>query len=372
MSSVPLSLDYVAAPIPLVGMTADALDSLFRFGPAQAQASDSLSGALSPRNAENQSSFIGPLRGNRRPVLRQALSKEEGEGYWEFQHFSNDVAISWTRALYAKDTWIDVPGPSAAFKIRLLSNGELSHPDSHLHMCGPASVLSIYPVHTNNGYIVRGGIETEFVVLHCRPSLLTRYLGAFTEDLPMPFKRLNEPGGRSLSQFMPSMPNVQGIIRDLFQSRNRYSPAIQQLYLESKIQEILCNVVQNLVNQHAGTRTQGGLLQSPDVRRVREAQQILSQDVVTPPCIAELAHQIRSSQTKLKADFKAVTGETIYSFVKRRRMEKAAQLLLEGTSSISDIAYAVGYEYSANFSSVFRQYFGISPRKWLLLRSNRH
>jgi AraC-like DNA-binding protein len=360
--------------MPLVGMTAEALDSLFYKTSARPLEVDRVSREMpAARSAENRAHQLWqtlPSHSRCKLVFRQSLSEEEGEGYWEFQRLSNDVVISWTKAVYKRDTWINIPGPSAAFKIRLVLSGELSHPDSKLHMRGPTSMLSVYPAHTNNGYILRGGIDTEFIVLHCRPLLLTKYLDVLTEDLPAPFEGLTRSNGRPVTQFMSPLPNLQYMIRDLFKSRFRYSPPIQPFYLEARIQEILCNVMQDLVNRHGGHQTKTGL-QAPDVRRVREAQRILLQELVSPPQIGALARRVGVSQTKLKANFKALAGETIYSFVKRSRMERAAQLLLEGAATVSEVAYAVGYEYAANFTPVFKQHFGMSPRQWLLLQKCR-
>lgn len=374
MSTFPGALDYVAAPMPLVGMTADALDSLFCNTSEQPKEVDHAPCEMpAARNAENRVHELWqrlPSQTRRELVFRQSLSEDEGEGYWEFQRLSHDVTISWTKAVYKQDTWISIPGPSAAFKIRLVLSGELSHPDSKLQMSGPTSMLSVYPVHTNNGYFVRGGIDTEFIVLHCRPMLLTKYLDVLAEDLPAPFNGLTRPNGRPFTQLMSPLPNLQNTIRDLFKCRFRYSPLIQPFYLEAKVQEILCSALQDMVDQRAGPRVRTGP-RAPDVRRVHEAQRILMQELASPPQISKLARRVGISQTKLKADFKAVAGETIYAFVKRSRMEKAAQLLLEGAMSVSEVAYVVGYEYAANFTSVFREHFGMSPRQWLPLHNDR-
>jgi AraC-like DNA-binding protein len=360
--------------MPLVGMTADALDALFQSAPARRLEIDpGANGAIEARSLEGGSSGFHSRQAPRWPreiVFRQFLREEEGEGYWEFQRLSNDVAISWTKARYARDTWIDIPGPSAAFKIRLLLSGEISHPDSQLDLRGPASVLSVYPMHTNNGYVVRGGIDTEFIVLHCRPSLLTKFQKMLGEELPAPFHELSRIKGRPVSRHLPAMPNLQSTIRDLFQLRFRYSSRIQPFYLECKMQEILCNAMQEMMNRRDGARMKTGL-QATDLRRVREAQRILMQELASPPQINALARMIGVSQTKLKADFKAVTGESIYEFVKRCRMERAAHMLQQGSESVAEIGFAVGYEYAANFAVVFKRHFGVAPRQWLALHHQR-
>ena len=46
-------------------------------------------------------------------------------------------------------------------------------------------------------------------------------------------------------------------------------------------------------------------------------------------------------------------------------MERALELIKKQTFSISQIAYAVGYKNQFYFSKEFKQYFGMSPSKYL-------
>lgn len=62
--------------------------------------------------------------------------------------------------------------------------------------------------------------------------------------------------------------------------------------------------------------------------------------------------------------FKAETGESIYSFIKRLRMEQSAvKLKIEKDKSITDIGYDYGYSPS-NYSSLFKKHNDISPAKF--------
>jgi AraC-like DNA-binding protein len=70
------------------------------------------------------------------------------------------------------------------------------------------------------------------------------------------------------------------------------------------------------------------------------------------------------NQTKLKASFRETLGFTIYDYILERRMERAAEMLLTGEYAVAQVAYAVGYEYPANFTAAFKRYFGQLPRTW--------
>lgn len=57
--------------------------------------------------------------------------------------------------------------------------------------------------------------------------------------------------------------------------------------------------------------------------------------------------------------FRSVVGESVYSFIKRRKLESAALLLKTRRLSITEIALQHGYS-SSNFASAFKEYFGIN------------
>lgn len=62
--------------------------------------------------------------------------------------------------------------------------------------------------------------------------------------------------------------------------------------------------------------------------------------------------------------FKAIIGETLNNYIKRRKMETACkQLLYENDKSLTEIAFDQGYNSGANFSRDFYNYYNQSPLK---------
>ena len=62
--------------------------------------------------------------------------------------------------------------------------------------------------------------------------------------------------------------------------------------------------------------------------------------------------------------FKMETGESIYEFIKRVRMERSAfRLKVEKDRSITDIGSAYGYS-SSNYSSAFKKHHNMPPYKF--------
>lgn len=62
--------------------------------------------------------------------------------------------------------------------------------------------------------------------------------------------------------------------------------------------------------------------------------------------------------------FTAHVGESIGAYVRRARMERAAQQLLGEELNITWLALDAGYETHSAFSKAFKQYFGVSPTEF--------
>lgn len=63
--------------------------------------------------------------------------------------------------------------------------------------------------------------------------------------------------------------------------------------------------------------------------------------------------------------FSTLTNETINAFIQRKRIEKAAQQLInEDNVSISEIAYNCGFGSVSHFSRTFRKYFGMTAKEF--------
>lgn len=80
--------------------------------------------------------------------------------------------------------------------------------------------------------------------------------------------------------------------------------------------------------------------------------------------LEELAEQFVISPTVMKKCFKGVYGNSIYAYLKKCRLEIAAQLLSAGDRSIGEIAVSVGYDNPAKFATAFKREYGVSPRDY--------
>ena len=54
-------------------------------------------------------------------------------------------------------------------------------------------------------------------------------------------------------------------------------------------------------------------------------------------------------------------GDSYLNYFRKKRMEKAAELLESTTMKIIEVANAVGYENQGKFAKVFAETYGVSP-----------
>ena len=66
----------------------------------------------------------------------------------------------------------------------------------------------------------------------------------------------------------------------------------------------------------------------------------------------------------LSREIKRRTGRTYTELLQERRLQQAAWQLEHTTQRVSDIALSVGYENVSYFHRIFREHYGLSPKKY--------
>ena len=80
--------------------------------------------------------------------------------------------------------------------------------------------------------------------------------------------------------------------------------------------------------------------------------------------IYEISEMLHVSQTQLKNSFRNYYGESVYKYIRSRKMQLAATMLAEGQLSIMEIAGIYGYENCSKFAAAFRNEYGLSPSSY--------
>lgn len=94
------------------------------------------------------------------------------------------------------------------------------------------------------------------------------------------------------------------------------------------------------------------------LRRVRDR---MDRDYAQPLDVEALARGVHMSAGHLSRQFKLAYGESPYSYLMTRRIERAMAMLRRGDMSVTEVCFAVGCSSMGTFSSRFSELVGVSP-----------
>lgn len=95
-------------------------------------------------------------------------------------------------------------------------------------------------------------------------------------------------------------------------------------------------------------------------------KEIIEAHIFSQVNITELAQLTTHSLSSFKREFKKVYNDTPANYIKHKRMERAAELLLVSDSAIGHIAYDCCFQDVAHFSRSFKEKYGQSPSEYRL------
>lgn len=99
------------------------------------------------------------------------------------------------------------------------------------------------------------------------------------------------------------------------------------------------------------------------LRRVRDR---INREYASPLDVSSLAQGAHVSAGHLSREFRAAYGESPYSYLMTRRIERAKTLFRRGDLSVTEVCFAVGYGSLGTFSTRFSELVGMSPRAYRL------
>ena len=98
-----------------------------------------------------------------------------------------------------------------------------------------------------------------------------------------------------------------------------------------------------------------------DLVRLRKARDYMDRNYAEPLDVPALARVAFMSTGHFARSFRAAFGETPYSYLMTRRIERAKALLRKGDVSVTEACFAVGCTSLGSFSSRFTELVGESP-----------
>jgi AraC-like DNA-binding protein len=98
-----------------------------------------------------------------------------------------------------------------------------------------------------------------------------------------------------------------------------------------------------------------------DLARLRRVRDRIDREYAQPLDVEELARGAHMSAGHLSRQFRLAFGESPYSYVMTRRIERAMALLRRGDLSVTDVCFEVGCSSLGTFSTRFTELVGVPP-----------
>ncbi len=104
---------------------------------------------------------------------------------------------------------------------------------------------------------------------------------------------------------------------------------------------------------------------SKDIQLLDRAKKIVEEHLHDFNFSVDLfSKELGLSRSQLFRKLKSKLSETPNKFIQKIRLKHAAQLLKNTDFSITEICYETGFNYPSHFTQLFKERFGITPKKY--------
>mgnify|MGYP003575792344 FL=1 len=279
-------------------------------------------------------------------------------GRYEFCGLADGFLVTFGDMEFGTPQLVHMSFPDT-LRIYMTSNGDFEYGSPHddaLSLDGPNTAILIQPAGAPDTEATVAG-RTRFVCVFIhRESLKALYSGG-EHELPAVLRSFLEG---SLEQTVAlTLPLDTALLRCLEDVHaSKLEGFRRRLFLQSKAVEILCQAIETLEHSESFGSSDTTRLTA---RGVMKAQRLLMDNFVAPPSLEDLAHEVGLSRSGLCTGFRQILGQSVFDYIQDLRMQQALAMLNERNVSISQIAYAVGYNRASSFSVAVQRHFGATP-----------
>lgn len=300
------------------------------------------------------SSYTGPVIPMALPTIARAYF-----GDLLFQHYAgNGFDIWFSNYFIQKDTVLIGRGdlPILELRIHLMNAAQTGWNGSSLNTIMPYQYNLSYTPFMDNKSKFEANKRCQTFDIHFK----IPYLERLAPDFPVLSKFLEkvikgQPTELSeLDRYLsPGMIQLVNILMNC-----PYKNGSAALFIEAKVIELLLVVLEECCDE---APLKAIRLSNYDIEMLQAMKQHTEKEFVNPLTIKELARKFTINEYKLKKGFKFLFGTSVYNYMNRMRMEKAALTLLETDLQVEEIASLTGFEDRAAFDKAFKKHFSCTP-----------
>lgn len=172
---------------------------------------------------------------------------------------------------------------------------------------------------------------------------------------PFPNKDQGEKGLFTASTSTPLKTSIEHLLKTL------------QSPMETKVlgDGLLTQLWFRIINGENGGSLQALAAKNTNISRIDKALKLIHTNYRETLDVNTLATLVNMSPSAFHRAFNSVTASSPIQYIKKIRLNKAMEMLIDRNIRVSDAAGQVGYESPAQFSREFKRYFGSSPSSYL-------
>ncbi len=156
-----------------------------------------------------------------------------------------------------------------------------------------------------------------------------------------------------------SLPDAEFVLKQIFSAHPTSHHA--DMYYEAKIMELFSVLLQ--WNEKNKMYADDGIPED-DLAAIHEVISYMNHHLKEPINISDIEKIAYMGKNKLSHLFKLEKGISISEYLRRLRMDKAKEILMNSTIPINLVAQEVGYQNQGSFAERFRMETGMTPSEY--------
>ncbi|MBB6273817.1 AraC-like DNA-binding protein [Pedobacter cryoconitis] len=248
----------------------------------------------------------------------------------------------------------------ACFLYMLKGETQFQFNDNHINI--PANhALLLNCINPGKQLNTLNNSNGEIVIVTFHPDILKKI---YARELPLIFQKndnITNQSGKKVNNDFLIQKYIEGL---LFYFEN--PSLVNDEILILKLKEIIL-----LLSQAQDAETIRVILSQLFSPATYTFKQIIESNLFSQVSIEELANKVNLSISSFKRDFKKLYNDSPASYIKNKRLERAAELLLASDERITDIAFDCGFNDLANFTKSFHDKYDTTPTNYRLKPDNK-
>lgn len=222
----------------------------------------------------------------------------------------------------------------------------------------PRVYISSHHSNSQMTYFHKSGDKNRSITLIIQPDYLIKDFGLEAKQIDKQLQSILFLQSNATAT-LPLPCKLRSILKEVLEMP--FSGVLAAQYLNAKIAELVCYLVQSLNTKEHSVLLNNNLPKHKS-KAINKTLQCINEDLSNAPNINELGMLVGMSRNTLSSTFKTYYGMTVSEYILGTKMQSAREMLIDGKHSVLEVSQAVGYDTQSSFSRAYKRFFNCSPK----------